>query len=285
MSHVVADIFRQGTRLNIEDPRRQGNVIVLGPGCELLVSGDIHGNRRGLNNIITHGTLKAHSQRHLVLQEIEHGPIDSDTGHDRSIELLMRAVRLKIVHPSQVLFIMGNHSVAQISGSEISKGGYGACKAFADGVHFVFGENGPEVLEAVEQFMRSLPLAVRCPGGVLISHSLPSPHRMDKTSTGILSQTTPVRDEDLRRGGSVYEWTWGRKHTAEHLDALAAKLGVGFFLLGHQHTDAGYTIVSQRAAVIVSDHSHGYVVQFPGDQSLSGDTVEQHLKPLTALNK
>ena len=280
VSSAVADIFRGAARLNAEDPRREGNLVALDTACELVVCGDIHGNRRGLAKVIAHADLKANPLRRLVLQEITHGPIDPGTGHDRSVELLLRTARLKIERPDQVLFLMGNHDVTQLSGGEITKDGRGVCRAFADGLLFAFGDDGPEVLDAVQQFMRSCPLAVRC-GGTMISHSLPSPSQMDEHSEDIL--THPVTDEDLLRGGAAYNWTWGRKQTDEQLDELAGRLGVGFFLLGHQHTDAGFTVLGPRAAVVVSDHNHGCVAQFGGETNLSGDTFERYVKPLAAL--
>lgn len=280
VSSVVADIFREAVRLNAEDARREGNLIALDTACELLVCGDIHGNRRGLAKVIAHADLKANPRRHLVLQELTHGPPDPGTGHDRSVELLLRAARLKAALPNRLLFIMGNHDVAQLSGAEITKDGRGVCKAFADGVLFAFPNDGPEVFDAVRQFMRSCPLAVRC-GGTMISHSLPSPSRMDEHSTEIL--TRPLTDEDLLRGGAAYNWTWGRKQTDEQLDELADRLGVEFFLLGHQHTDAGFTVLGPRAAVVVSDHNHGCVAQFGGETKLSGDTFERYVRPLAAL--
>jgi len=207
--------------------------------------------------------------------------VDPATGHDRSAELLLRAARLKVQHPRQVLFVLGNHDVAQVTGSEIMKGGRGVCRAFAAGVNFAFGGEGPEVLSAIEKFLLSMPLAIRCPNGVLISHSLPSPSRMKLAGTEILSR--PYRDEDLRRGGPVYEWTWGRNQTAEQLDELAAKLGVEFFILGHHHADSGFEMLSPRGMVVMSDHEHGCIVEFVADLALTAEMVGDCVKPIAAL--
>ncbi|HUU60246.1 MAG TPA: metallophosphoesterase, partial [Phycisphaerae bacterium] len=128
MPNVMAEIFRQAAAANRHDPHREGNVVVLEGGCEVLVTGDIHGNRTALAKVIAVAQLDGHPQRRLILQEIIHGPVDPRSGHDRSIDLLLRSARLKIAHPEQVFFILGNHDIAQVSGGEITKDGRRVCE-------------------------------------------------------------------------------------------------------------------------------------------------------------
>ena len=281
MASPAVDIFRRAADLNRQDARRQGNVIVLEAPRRVICSGDIHGYRTALAKIASYAKLPANPQTRLVFQEILHAPPADNSGHDRSIELLMRAAKLKTEHPEQVLFVMGNHDLAQVSGSEISKYGHGVCKAFASGVQFAFGDDSPEVIDALHDFFTSLPLAIRCPNGVLISHSLPSPGKFDDDSLEILGR--PITTADMQRNAPAYNWVWGRRHTAEQLETLAGKLDADFFLLAHQHNEAGYDIISPRGAVVLSDHAAGYVVDFHTDRKISGDSLNQYLKPLSAL--
>ncbi|MBT3199827.1 MAG: hypothetical protein HN350_07915 [Phycisphaerales bacterium] len=281
MACPVADIFKQAAELNLSDPRRQGGVVTLESPSHVICSGDIHGYRLALNKIISHANLGANPNAHVILQEILHGPPDERTGQDRSIEQLMRAARLKIEFPQQVLLLMGNHDLAQVAGSEISKYGHGVCKAFISGVEFAFPNDSEEVLEALDEYFFSMPLAVRCPNGVLISHSLPSPNKCDDETFDILNR--PITRDDLPRHAPAYNWVWGRRHTEEQLETLAEKLDVEFFLLAHQHTEAGYDIISRRGAVVLSDHANGYVVEFGDHDKLSGDSLKQYMKPLATL--
>ena len=281
MPSAAVDIFRQAAELNASDPRRKGNTVYLEEGCEMIVSGDLHGNRNALHKIIAHARLDHNLQKHLVLQELGHGPPDPKSGQDRSIDVLLRAARLKLQHPRQVLFILGNHDVAQFTGNEIAKEGRGVCKAFAAGIQFAFGDDGPEVLAAVDLFFRSLPLAIRCPNGVLLTHSLPAPTRMKLAGTEIL--TRAYREEDFRRGGPVYEWTWGRGQTAEQLEQLAAELGVEFFILGHRHVETGWEFLASRGMIIASDHEHGCIIEFTGDLVLTAEMAAQSVRPIVAL--
>ena len=281
MPNPAADIFFQAARLNRQDPRRRGNVVHLEGGCQLLVSGDLHGNRAVLNKILAYADLPHQPDRRLVFQEITHGPPDPRSGQDRSIELLLRAARLKAEMPGQVLFVLANHDVAQITGSEISKAGRRVCQSFADGVHHAFGTDGREVLPAVEDFLLSLPLAIRCPNRVLVCHTLPDPARLELAGTDILDR--PYELADLRRGGPVYEWTWGRNQTPEEIDQLAAALDVDFFVLAHKHIETGCEFLSPRALVVVSDDDHGGLLQFSVDDPLTGENALSCFKPSVAL--
>jgi len=283
--NAAADIFRQAARLNEQDPRRRGNVVHLDDELDIIVAGDIHGNRGALAKIITYADLSRSPDRRLILQEILHGVPDDRTGHDRSVEVLLRAARLKIAHEENVIFLMGNHDLAQITGSEISKQGHGACKYFDEGVRFCFRQDAEEVMEAVGQFCRSAPLMVRCPNGVAIAHSLPSPNRIEMEGPAILEiLDRPYAETDFRRGGAAYEWTWGRDHTDEQTDALARQLRLSFFILGHRHVDMGWEVVTSRSIAIASDHEHGCIVHFDTNSVLTADNITQYVWPIARLS-
>ena len=282
MASSVADIFHQAAQHNLTDTRRQGNVINLEAGCEVIVAGDIHGNRTAMSKILSYFSRPAAMPRRLILQEIIHGPADEQTHQDRSVELLLRAARAKLFSPKEIIFLLGNHDIAQVTGGEITKDSCNTCQAFAEGVKFAFGDvEGEEILQAINDFLMSMPLAVRCPNGVFISHSLPSPKQMAKAGTEIL--TRPFTCEDLLRGGPVYEWTWGRGQSDKQLDALATELGVNFFILGHRPTPVGCEAIARRAVTVACDHEHGCIVRFVSDQPLDVQTVIDSATPLVAI--
>ena len=282
MSSALADIFHKAAELNVSDPRRGDNVVSLPAGSEVIACGDIHGHRANLNRIIAYADLPARPERQLVLQEIVHGPPDQRTGHDRSVDVLLRAARLKIAQPGQVTFLLGNHDIAQASGNEITKAGRGVCESFILGVRFAVGPDAAdEVLEAVKAFLLSLPLAARCPGGTLLCHTLPTPQRMALAGEDIPAGAyTP---ESIHRGGPVYEWTWGRKQTPEQIDRLAEHLGVSYFVLAHQHIPTGHEVLSPRAILLTSEHDRGAILQFSADTALTEQTALAALKPIAAL--
>ncbi len=283
MPNAAADIFRQAAKLNLEDPTRRGNVVYLDEGLEVVIAGDIHGNRQALTRVITYAALDSGDNRRLVLQEVLHGPPDERTGYDRSVEMLLRIARLKIAHGSKVVFLLANHDLAQATGGEITKGGLGACQMFNEGVVASFGDDADEVLEAISEFCLSMPLAARCANGVMLTHTLPSPIRMNSVDLAILDRE--YRPEDMERGGSLYEWTWGRSQTDEQINELAEKLGLEFFLLGHRHLETGWEPLAERAVSITSNHSHGCVVRFSTDEPLTLDNFLEHVQPIAGLGR
>ncbi len=281
MPNYVADIFRRAAELNIRDPRREGNTVYVEDGVEMLVAGDIHGRRDALTKIINYAAVDRLPHRRVVLQEITHGPIDPKTGQDRSIELLMRAARLKVTYPDQVLFVLSNHDLSQVTDNEIVKNGRRVCLAFTEGVKAAFGDDADEVLLELRSFLLSMPLALRTPGGVFITHSVPFPERMEVAGVEILMRV--LNSKDLVRGGGAYEWVWGRNQTDEQLDELAEKLGVDFFVLGHKQMNVGWEPLGHRAVTLASDNDHGAVVQFGSQTPLTAETVADHIKLIAAL--
>jgi len=271
----AVDILRQAARLCREDPRREGNVVLLDAGTRVIATGDIHGHHANLRQIVAAADLAARPRRRLVLQEIIHGPPDAATGRDRSIECLLDAARCLIEHPEQVVMLLGNHDVAQLTGNEITKEGRGACKAFAEGVRHAFGAEAPDVLDAVSMLALAMPLAVRCGGGVMVSHSLPAPGRWSDACEQVLHRRyTP---DDMRRRGGVYEWTWGRGHTPESVAPISEKLGVSFFLIGHYHLEVSHRVLAPTLMTITSDGPDGRVLPFDAGETLRAPAAERSL--------
>ena len=283
MASVVADIFREAARLNAEDPRRRGNVVCLDSPDHVIVTGDLHGNRAALAKIVPYASLAGNADRRLVLQELVHGPVDPRTGQDRSAEVLLRAARLKVASPEQVFFLIGNHDIAQLTGNEILKDGRSFCRSFDEGVDYCFEGQALEVRDAIREFLESLPLAVRCANKAFLCHSLPAPNREDIAGVEIFDR--PYRPEDMRRGGPLYEWTWGRGHTPEQLDALAERLDVELFVLGHQPCETGYRLVGDRCVLLSTDHQHGCILEFAGDVPFAADEAIERIRPVAALGR
>jgi Icc-related predicted phosphoesterase len=280
----VADLFRQVAQLNQQDPRREGNVLHLqgDERADCLVVGDLHGHRKNLTRVLGAADLPNHPDRCVVLQELIHGPDDARSGTDRSIELLMRAARLKVQHPAQVVMILANHDLAEITGNEITKEGRGCCEAFGEGLVYAFGEeHADEIAGAMCEMLLSQPLAVRTAGGVMACHTLPSPGRMAKAGTEILAR--PYEPEDLTRGGAVYDWVWGRSQTPEQIEALAAELDVQLFVIAHTHVTGGAERIGERCVIITDDHEQGQVFHALVNERIAGDAVLEHIHPVIGL--
>ncbi|MBN1555925.1 MAG: metallophosphoesterase [Phycisphaerae bacterium] len=276
----TADIFRQAAELIENDPVRKGACLHLGSPGRVVVAGDIHGHRGNLQRILNYVRSEETEPPTLILQELIHGPIDG-RGIDRSVEVMFLGAQAKVENPEKVHYLLGNHALAQITGSEITKHGHGVCKAFMDGIREVFGDEALDVYPAVMRFSRSLPLAARFDNGVFVSHSLPSPNRMSLADPGILDRA--YEEDDYRRGGPAYEWTWGRDQTPEQLDMLAERLGVEFFLLGHRHVRDGSLEIPNRALAINSDGPGGMIFEFHTDETITLPDAPRRLRSVATL--
>ena len=282
MPHPVAETFARVARMLADDAAREGNCLHFGSGEEIIYVGDIHGHRANLAKVIRFADLAGRPHRRLVLQELIHGGTPDPSGGDRSVEVLLRAARLKLSFPDRVFFLLANHDVAQVAGQEITKDGRGMCKAFRAGLENNFGADAEEVCAAIGELLLAQPLAARCANGAFLSHSLPSPHRMELIDWDILRR--PYRQEDLQRGGSLYEWTWGRGHTPEQLAELSGILGARLFLLGHQPVESGWEIRHGREIILASDHAHGAVMVFDAGAEMPDDRLAEHVRPIVALS-
>ncbi|NLW85325.1 MAG: hypothetical protein GXY38_00445 [Planctomycetes bacterium] len=279
MACPAADIFRRGADILRNDSRRTGNVVTVAAPCEIMLTGDLHGDRQAMTRIVQACGIKRSADKYLLLQEVIHGSIEQTGGTDRSIDLLLRAVRLLIECPEQVLFVMGNHDLAQATGGEISKDSCNVCRAFTQGVEYAYAQQAPEVMEAVNEFLLAMPLAVRLPNRIFVSHSLPTPQRMELAGMEILSRQWT--QSDLHRGGPMYEWTWGRSHTEQFAQQLAQQIDVDLFVIGHRHVEDGVEVIGEHALILNSDGPRGCVL--PMDCS-KPYTVSQAMAAVVAVS-
>jgi hypothetical protein len=196
-----------------------------------------------------------------VLHEVIH----SDrlvSGMDLSYRALTKVAALKAAYPERVHTLLANHELAQFHEAAILKDGIKPVDAFKKGVEFVFGSDCDEVEKAIKEFIRSMPIALRCHGprsDFLVCHSLPGVTNMSRFDPSIL--TRELTDEDYRtRSGSVHLLVWGRGYDAESIEDLVERWGVSMFILGHEHAENGVRFVPPCAVVLNSDHEHGVYV-------------------------
>ncbi len=72
----------------------------------------------------TSAALDRHPERHLVLQELIHGPLSyPGDGGDRSHQLLDVVAALKCQYPDRAHLILGNHELSELTGRVIGKDG------------------------------------------------------------------------------------------------------------------------------------------------------------------
>ncbi len=282
MPQTTIDLLNKGIEANNADKFRRNNLIALPGEGSLVVTGDIHGHRRNFERIVTYADLANHPDRHVVLQEIIHGGPEDADGGCLSYKLLLDVVRYKLEFPNQVHTILGNHDTAFINNSEVMKNGKEMNRSMHLAIENAFNEASDKVALALQQFLFSQPLAVRCENRIWISHSLPADRYADKFDPELFNRRLKVND--VVRPGSAYLLTWGRRHSQELLDKLAEVFDVDLFILGHQPQEQGWRRAASNLIILASDHNHGTLLPIDLAGKSTVDELVDSIVPLTSIS-
>ena len=277
---VVTDLFNRAADLNRSSPEHRGSVVELPDAGRLLMTGDLHDNGLNFQRILKLAKLDKSPSNRLILHEIVHGP-SRVNGLDLSVRMLAQVAALKCEYPEQVLIMQSNHELAQLGGEGIVKDGESVVEAFDGGVEFLYGNGADEVTEAMNRYIRSLRLAVRCANGVFCSHSLPSPRKIEVFDKSVIDREPT--DEDLALGGHAYLMVWGRHHNQKIADELAEAWNTKVFVMGHQPADMGYEIEDETMLILASDHGHGVALPIDLAKSYDRDDLVEQIVPLASV--
>lgn len=277
---VVVDLLHQTAELNRNDPRRKGSAINLPDTGQLLATGDLHDNAPALQRIVKRAKLDASPDHHLVLHELIHGRTRVN-GKDLSIRTLLRACALKAAYPEQVCFLLSNHELAQRRQEHVFKEGGSDIDAFNDGLEHLYGDEAEQVHQAFDDYVDSLPLAVRCVNGIMLAHSLPSPRKIEAFDPSILKRK--LKDEDYATDGSAALMVWGRHQNSKLATELAEAWGVEVFILGHQPPEMGWEELANNILLITSEHGHGVCLPIDLSQTYTRDQLIDIVVPINGI--
>lgn len=272
--------LEHGCRANRANRWRQGNVIELhGPG-EIVMTGDMHGSAVNFDKLVRLARLSENPDRHLVIHELLHSS-DAMNGECHSYQLVGRAAELKWRFPDQVHYLLGNHAMAQVSRDEILKGGQPMVRALNSGLFAAFPEKASLVTQALDEFLLSLPIAVRTSNRVWMSHSLPADRHVNRFDDVVFKKE--LTREDFRRDVSLRSLTWDRGQSDDGIEKLSDRWGVDMFIVGHQPQSEGYERRGERLGILASDHSKGCFLPFDLAETYSPDELFGRIKPLASI--
>jgi len=268
---AVIGVLEAGAEANLSASCRDRSVDRISYPGTLLATGDLHDNPQHLQALLDLAQYEGHADAekgvtdfgwtrpiHLVLHEVIHSD-NLLNGMDFSYRALARVASVKADHPEHVHTLLANHELSQIVGAGIVKKGIRVVEAFNEGVEFAFEDRAGEVTGAINRFVRSMPLALRCEtprGDILCAHSLPGVGMMDRFDPDILRRPLEASDYEPRKG-AAHLMVWGRGYDADQLEDLVERWGVDMFVLGHEHVPGGIEVREPNAIVINSDHGHG----------------------------
>src|SRR5262249_13925371 len=142
-------------------PGRRGHIIHLDDAAEVLAVGDLHGHVDNFRRLLTAADLSGQPRRHLVLQELIHGPFRYPAGGDKSHQLVDLLAALKCQYPARVHLLLGNHELAQWTGQWIAKDEMDLNDLFKEGVAAAYGTRAHDVYAAYLDLFAVVPVAVR----------------------------------------------------------------------------------------------------------------------------
>jgi len=284
---VVVRMFRDGAQALRDASCRRGSIGGRGPPGPPTATGDLHDNPIHMARVVEAAGMGPtpvpdSDRRHLTLHELIH----SDrlmNGMDMSYRALARAAALKAAYPERVHLLLANHELSQVIGAGIIKDGVKVVEAFDAGVEFVFADRAEEVEAAIDDFVRAMPLALRCvtpKGDVLCAHSLPGIGMMGRFDPSVLSRDLTPEDYEPRRG-SAHLMVWGRGYDAEQLEDLVERWGINWFILGHEKAENGAKFVPPNAVVLNSDHERGVYLPVDLEHPPTPSEAMQMVVPLS----
>ncbi len=237
----VVSTYRRAMEVCLATPGREGTTVALTPelGQDVILTGDLHGHRNNFSRICQVAALEQNPRRHLVLQEVCHGgPTYPENGGCMSHTLLEDVAHLVAQFPGRVHFILGNHELAELTDYPIQKNRQMLNVMFRFGLQQMYGMATETIREAYVRFLRSCPLAVRLPGGVFVTHSLPDKLSIRRFDASIFTrQPEPV--EYFQRT-SIFDLVWGRDYREENAAAFAELVGAKVLINGHEPCPQGF---------------------------------------------
>jgi hypothetical protein len=260
-------------------PGRRGRLVEPPDVGDALVAGDLHGHLENFKALLDRADLACHPRRHLVLQELVHGPRRDPAGGDQSHRLLDLFAALKCQFPDRVHMLLGNHELSQWTRRAIVKNEEDLNELFERGVRTAYGERAGDVLAAYDRLFAALPIAVRLPNRVFLSHSLPSAARLAAWEPAMICREgeTP---EDYKLGGAVHAVVWGRDTSAPTAELYLKKVDADLLVSGHIPCDDGHLVPNDRQLILDCKDDRACACLVPADRPL---TQAELLKGLVRL--
>jgi hypothetical protein len=271
--------LRQAARAFHDTPGRIGHLVHLAGPEEIFVAGDLHGNVENFRQLLNRADLRSNPDRHLVFQELVHGPYQYPTGGDKSHQLIDLLAALKCQYPRQVHMLLGNHELAQWTNQWIGKGENELNDCFRMGVKAAYGDNGNEIYEAYMHLFAEIPWAVRSPNRVFLSHSLPRARSMEDFEFQILT-SDDLHPGDLIPGGQIHSLVWGRDTTAENAAAFLQKVDADWLITGHIPCEQGFATPNDRQLILDSLGEPAAYCLFPGNRPVTFQDLLNGVKTL-----
>lgn len=241
---------RQATILLRAAPGRKGSLVEPVDCDELFIAGDLHGNVKNFRAILNAADLHNRPRRHLVLQEFVHGNGRYPDGSCNSHQLLDLVAALVCQWPTRVHLLPGNHELSEITGRAIAKNGVALNALFINGIEHAYGiDRSEEVEAAYHEFILAMPLAVRTANRLLVVHTLPDGHFLDKFDYFMFDVPT-IPAERRGKSTSMHHLLWDRDVDETANRRFLQRMNCDLAITGHIASPNGFA-APNRVRVIL----------------------------------
>ncbi|MFO0936616.1 MAG: hypothetical protein U0798_08910 [Gemmataceae bacterium] len=155
----------------------------------------------------------------------------------------------------------------------ISKGESTCNAEFRFGVESAYGV-GParDIYDAYMDLISRLPIAIRTPNRVFLSHSLPSrKHFRDFDPAKLEAET--YQPADYLPGGSIYSIVWGRDQSLDVVSDYLRVVNADFLISGHIPLETGYFMPTDKQLILDCSITPAAYALFPTDRPLTKDEL------------
>jgi hypothetical protein len=186
---------------------------------------------------------------------------------------------LKCQFPRQVHLLLGNHELAQWTGQWITKADVELTAWFRQGVDTAYGPRAAEVYAAYCDLFAHIPLAVKTPNRVFLSHSSPGRSRLATFDPAVLEQDEAA-PKDLQLGGTVHALVWGRDTRSETVAAFLDKVDADLLITGHIPCPDGFEVPNGRQLILESMAAPAAYCLFAAARPLSHQDLRESVHEL-----
>jgi hypothetical protein len=272
--------FTEAAAANLDTPTRRGNLIALTADTadEIMITADLHGNRRNFNRLLEIADLENHPRRHLLMQEVCHGGPEypGEDGGCMSHLMLEDVAQLKLRYRERFHFLISNHEWAELMDFPILKAQRMLNLLFRCGMQAMYGKHADRVREAAKSFIRSLPLALRAEPSVFVSHSAPANLENNGFDPQIFER--PLTNADFAERGPIFRLVWGRDFRPANAKMFAELVGAECLIQGHEPCEEGFDAPNDRQLILDCCGENATYVILPVGRKLSHKEVVEQVK-------
>lgn len=282
----VVTTFREAAGANCDTPMRDGNVVSISADVadDVMITGDLHGQRIHFNKLCRIANLESKPRRHLVLQEVCHGgPLYPSSSGCMSHLLLEDVARLKVQYPDRFHFLLSNHELAELNDFPIAKGGQMLNLQFRAGLKRMYGDAMGRIREALVEFLSTCPLSVRLASGVFACHGIPEGVDQDGFDTDVFQRR--LTKDDLRPDGAAFRLVWGRDFRQENAEAFSRLVGADVLVHGHEPCAEGFATPNERQVILDCAGPNACYLIVPAGGSTTHEQITARIQRLNAAAK